>query len=103
MQQSGEADLRDRRGREMSAEANSPSSAVGHSFQIGQLWHLVRSERIPHALLLSGPAGIGKRRIAFDLAAEILSRSSGRPLDAELRTVWSGNHPDLHLLRREEE
>ncbi len=85
------------------ADLKEKSSAVGHSFQVEQLWHLARSGRIPQALLLSGPTGVGKRRIAFDLAAEILAAGSDRPLDGERRTVWSGNHPDLHVLHREAE
>lgn len=79
------------------------TSAIGHAFQIGQLWQLASAERIAQASIFAGPQGIGKRRIALDLAAEILARGSGRSVENEKKLVWSGNHPDLHVLIREEE
>jgi len=56
-----------------------------------------------HALLLAGPAGVGKTTLALDLAAVLLcSGATGpeRPCRAcrGCRMVDSGNHPDLHRL-----
>jgi DNA polymerase III delta' subunit len=56
-----------------------------------------------HAVLLVGPAGVGKTTLAFDLAARLLCTAA--PADARpcrtcraCRLVDSGNHPDLHRL-----
>lgn len=56
-----------------------------------------------HALLLAGPAGVGKTTLALDLAAILLctgATGSARPCRAcrGCRMVDSGNHPDLHRL-----
>jgi len=62
----------------MNGSAECPTSAVGHPFQVEQLWQLAAADRIPQSLLFAGPSGVGKRRIAFDLAAAILAGGSGR-------------------------
>ena len=58
---------------------------------------------IPHAVLLTGPPGVGKRTLALDIAAALLCRDpdpAERPCRAcrGCRAVEHGNHPDLHRL-----
>jgi len=58
---------------------------------------------VPHALLLAGPAGVGKTTLALDLAAGLLCVNpdrSIRPCRAcrGCRAVEHGNHPDVHRL-----
>lgn len=55
----------------------------------------------PHAVLLVGPAGIGKTTLALDLAAGLLCTADDvevRPCGAcrACRLVASGGHPDVH-------
>jgi len=57
----------------------------------------------PHAVLLVGPAGVGKTTLALDFAAGLLcvgATGSDRPCGScrGCRMVSSGNHPDLHRL-----
>lgn len=59
--------------------------------------------RPPQAILLVGPAGVGKTTLALDLAAGILCDATDpalRPCRAcrACRMVEHGNHPDLHRL-----
>jgi len=58
---------------------------------------------VPHAILLVGPAGVGKTTLALDLAAALLCVDpdpAARPCRAcrACRAVAHGNHPDLHRL-----
>lgn len=57
-------------------------------------------ERLPHALLFVGPAGLGKRELAEALAARLLCdapRPDGHACDRCEPCQWrrTGNHPDL--------
>ncbi len=57
----------------------------------------------PHAVLLVGPAGIGKTTLALDLAAGLLCTApdpAARPCGAcrACRLVAGGTHPDLHRI-----
>jgi len=57
---------------------------------------------VPHAILLTGPSGVGKGVLADDLAAGLLCRSApaARPCRScrGCRAAEHGNHPDLHRL-----
>ncbi|MBK1719474.1 DNA polymerase III subunit delta' [Thiocystis violacea] len=58
------------------------------------------ANRLAHALLISGPRGVGKRHLAEALARSLLCRSPverGRAcgLCADCRLLAAGNHPDL--------
>jgi DNA polymerase III subunit delta' len=69
-------------------------------------WHrevlerlLAQSDRMPHALLVHGPAGIGKTEFARALAASVLCESprGGIACNACASCHWfsQGNHPDF--------
>ena len=69
-----------------------------------------RRERLslPHALLLTGPAGVGKRQFAARLAAALVCEQeaiSAQPCGAcrACGLAGSGTHPDIHWLEPEEE
>ena len=77
------------------------------------LWHKVtyqqlaqRAGRLPHALLLKGAAGIGKRAFAGALAQGLLCEKPATPLVAcgaceACHWFDTGNHPDFRLLQPE--
>lgn len=71
---------------------------VGHQETIDVLRRLVASNRVPHAILLNGPQGIGKGMIAHTLAAALLCQANAdKPCGrcASCRRVIAGSHPDL--------
>jgi DNA polymerase III delta' subunit len=78
----------------------------GHLPALAAIERAVGTGRVPHALLISGPAHVGKTTLALDLAAGLLCtapRAAGRPCRdcAACRKVDAGNHPDLHRLAPE--
>ena len=72
-------------------------------FWHGPVWRQLEAylaqDRLPHALMLHGPRGIGKRHLAYALAERVLcehGRACGRCPSCNLLTA--GNHPDLLTL-----
>jgi DNA polymerase-3 subunit delta' len=70
-----------------------------------RLNQLAESARLPHALLISGPAGIGKQRLAQAFAARLLCQA---PTSAgacgackSCNLLSAASHPDLVLLAPE--
>jgi DNA polymerase-3 subunit delta' len=79
-----------------------------HSAARERLETAIEGGRLPHALLLQGPAGVGKERFAAALAAALLCTGRGARLEAchvcaECALTGAGSHPDLHWLRRPED
>lgn len=65
--------------------------------------HAMLASNVPHAVLLSGPASVGKMSLALDLAAGLLctgATEGSRPCRTcrGCRMVEHGNHADVHVL-----
>src|SRR5690606_14968084 len=68
----------------------------------------IRRQALPHALLISGLPGLGKRRLAEQLAAALLCEAGRNELQAcgrcrACRPLVQGAHPDLFVVTPEEE
>jgi len=76
----------------------------GHPNALVAVEAMVRG-RAPHAVLLTGPAGVGKTTLALDLAAGLLCTAAPaeRPCRScrACRLVEHDRHPDIHWLRPE--
>lgn len=73
-----------------------------------RLWSAYTDGRLGHALLVSGPAGIGKRLLAGRLARAIMCTAPGADGSPcgncpDCRLTASGNHPDIVLLEPDSE
>jgi DNA polymerase-3 subunit delta' len=74
----------------------------GHTTQRHALEKLVRSDRLPHAMVLTGPPGIGKWLVAMELARTLLcEEKSGYGGCGKCKSCTlsrNGAHPDLYAL-----
>ncbi len=73
-------------------------SLRGHRSVLRRLTEALERDRLPHALLFTGPAGIGKSRAALVLAAYVACPSaSARPCGEcpACIQVAAGTHPDV--------
>jgi len=77
---------------------------IGHQKCIQMLRQFIRRGRMPHALLLNGPDGIGKKLTAFGLAKALLcERSKDDYCDVcpSCQKINQGNHPDVTIIQPE--
>lgn len=86
----------------MSATAARPAGLrgiVGHAGVVRLLARLVERERLPHAIVLEGPAGCGRRTLARALASALLCPEArggdSCGICAHCRQSAAGTHPDL--------
>src|SRR5271168_2780672 len=84
----------------------------GHAEAEAEILRDCASRRLPQALLIGGPVGVGKATLAWRLARFLLANSdpSAAALAADLhvaqnhpaaRQIDALSHPDLFLLRRQ--
>ncbi len=81
---------------------------IGHARAVQQLQLAVERDEVPHALLFTGPEGVGKTTLARLLARALLCQEDARDARpcgscSACRRVASGNHPDLLTISPEEE
>jgi len=74
-----------------------------HEHQWQRIVNMQSEARLPHALLLRGPQGVGKLHFAEHLVAALLCEHGNfekRPCDGcrGCRLVSAATHPDMHLL-----
>jgi len=75
-----------------------PFTVVGHEWAVEQLQQALDGQRVPQALLLTGPESVGKHTLARWLAAALFCET---PAEApcgvcrSCRRILSGNHPDV--------
>jgi DNA polymerase III subunit delta' len=66
----------------------------------------LESKRLPHAMLISGPAGLGKRHLAEAFAQAVLCGSNGgsKPCGQckSCQLLKAGSHPDFRIVEPEE-
>jgi DNA polymerase III subunit delta' len=78
---------------------------LGQTEAVSLLRHLCSQDRLPHALLFAGPAGVGKGTCAAALGAWFLCQKprGDRPCGTceSCRVIPGGNHPDFHIVAKE--
>jgi DNA polymerase-3 subunit delta' len=96
----------------MAEEATPPALPLEmlpwHDAARSRLDAAVAGGRLPHAVLVHGPVGVGKERFAAAVAAALFCTNRGASLRAcgkcaDCALSRAGSHPDLHWLRRLED
>jgi DNA polymerase-3 subunit delta' len=73
---------------------------VGHEAVRSAVRAQLAAGRLPGAVLLHGPQGIGKATLAFTLARDILTATGDEDAHRVDEQVAAGAHPNLAVLRR---
>jgi DNA polymerase-3 subunit delta' len=79
---------------------------IGQEWLSGRLREAIRADRLPHALLIVGAPGSGKRALAREIGKALLCEGgTGDGCDAcrACRLVEHGNHPDFAVFSRQPE
>lgn len=74
--------------------------ARGHQRAREAIMAQIADHRLPGAILLHGPQGIGKATFAFELAAAILTATGDEEAHRVEEQVAALSHPNLFVLRR---
>ena len=74
--------------------------ARGHEAARDAVLAQVAARRLPGAILLHGPRGVGKATLAFELAGAILAATGDEPRHRVQEQITAMSHPNLFLLRR---
>ena len=86
----------------LTAAPESWDAVAGHAETKARLQTLLREGRVPHALLFSGPRGVGKRMLATSTAAALLCKSPKDGLACgaceSCRALAAGTHPDFYAV-----
>jgi len=76
------------------------TEVLGHQQAKKLLTQAIKSSRIAHAYLFSGPDGIGKKKTAIAFAKAINCHSGqGEDNCASCRKIEKDNHPDVNIIR----
>ncbi|MGV8854761.1 MAG: AAA family ATPase [Devosia sp.] len=74
--------------------------ARGHQAARAAITSQIAEQRLPGAVLLHGPMGIGKATFAFEMAAAILSATGDEDAHRVEEQIAALSHPNISLLRR---
>jgi DNA polymerase-3 subunit delta' len=75
---------------------------IGQTDAIETLKSAIEADKLPHALLFTGPVGMGKTRLACELAKALNCIGDDPPCQrcVHCRQIESGSHPDVSIMER---
>lgn len=79
------------------------SLLAGHEEPFSKLVRALDAQRLPGAILLHGPRGIGKATFAFNAARRIIAQTGDEPHKRVAAQIEAMSHPNLFVLRKAED
>ena len=73
---------------------------IGHEAAREKIMAALDGARLPGAIMLHGPRGIGKATLAFDIARAVFERTGDESAEHIAAQVAAGAYPNLRLLRK---
>ena len=76
------------------------NNIIGHENKIAQIREMIKKNQFPNAVIFSGAAGIGKRKIAETVAATLLCENDNAPCGYcnSCNTFNAKTHPDYYYI-----
>ena len=70
---------------------------IGHEHSVNALMRDIKTDRLRHAYLIAGAAGVGKRTLAIAFIKAVLCQNEDAPCNEcrSCRLIEGGNHPDV--------
>ncbi|MBN1220573.1 MAG: DNA polymerase III subunit delta' [Anaerolineae bacterium] len=83
----------------MEKSTSTQIQVIGHQWAVDLLTRQATTERLPQALLLTGPGNVGKSTVARYFAQFLNCREDDKPCGkcGSCRKLVSGNHPDVRI------
>jgi DNA polymerase-3 subunit delta' len=75
---------------------------IGHERAVSALRRALETNRLPHALLFTGPEGVGKTHLALELAKALNCVGDDPPCGSciHCHQIEIGTHPDISIVER---
>ena len=73
------------------------NDVIGQEEVRDRLLQMTREGRLPHAIMLCGPQGVGKKALSVAFACHLLTKSPEFPGAPEAPMLRKLEHPDLHF------
>ena len=72
---------------------------ISNLYWIDKLYENINFDNLPHGIIINGPDGIGKERLAIKISSKLLANKNNN--NENISISKSNNHPDFFVLDKE--
>ena len=74
---------------------------ISNLYWIDKLYENINFDNLPHGIIINGPDGIGKERLAIKISSKLLVNKNNNNNNENISISKSNNHPDFFVLDKE--